>query len=254
MDTPVFHLKQVVRTKEPELQDFHGPLDLILYLLSKHKVELSTLSLTMIVEQYLEYLTQREKMNLSIASEFVAMAAHLIYLKTRLLLSSAEEEVQSEVEDLVSSLEAHRQSEWYEAMERASEELATRYAQGMNWMTKVPEPIVQQTPQYPADALLEAMGRLTKRQKGRQPPPIEVFQMLACREPYPVEEKVQEILGVLSAKKEKSFWTLLCRSKNRSELVATFLAVLELCRKRALLLVGQSGKTAMLRLVGKTCQ
>jgi segregation and condensation protein A len=253
LDTPVFHLKQVVRTKEPELQDFHGPLDLILYLLGKHKVELSTLSLTMIVAQYLDYLEERDTLDLSIASEFVAMAAHLVYLKTRLLLSAAEEEVQAEVEELASSLEIHRQSEWYEAVKQTSEELARRYESGANRMTRRKEPIAQEPPQHEADALLQAMHCLFKRQQGQKPPSIALFQALAGRRPYPVEEKAQEVLRFLSKKQEETFWALLRRSRDRSELIATFLAVLELCRKREVHLVGQSGKTATLRLVEKIC-
>ena len=70
-----------------ELQDFSGPLSLILMLLSKNKIEIRDIKIAEILDQYLEYLDEMEKMDLEIASEFVQMASHLLYIKTRTLLA-----------------------------------------------------------------------------------------------------------------------------------------------------------------------
>lgn len=86
MDNPTFHLDSVVKDKN-ELQDFDGPLSLILMLLSKNKIEIRDIKISEILDQYLEYLEQMEKMDLEITSEFVQMASHLLYIKTRTLLA-----------------------------------------------------------------------------------------------------------------------------------------------------------------------
>jgi segregation and condensation protein A len=102
MDDPIFHLEGVVKTKD-EFEDFDGPLNLILQLLSKNKIEIRDISISTLLEQYLAYLDEMASMDLEIASEFVAMASHLMYIKTKVLLSGDEEV--SELEQLMDSLE-----------------------------------------------------------------------------------------------------------------------------------------------------
>ena len=84
MESPIYKLEKVVQGKE-ELQDFEGPLDLILFLLSKNKIEIQDIPIALILDQYLAYLDRRKEMDLEVASEFVTMAAHLMYIKTRML-------------------------------------------------------------------------------------------------------------------------------------------------------------------------
>ena len=101
MENPSFYLEGVVHEKN-ELQDFEGPLSLILMLLSKNKIEIREIKISEILDQYLEYLDQMQQLDLEIASEFVQMASHLLYIKTKTLLTQ-EEEV-SELEVLIASL------------------------------------------------------------------------------------------------------------------------------------------------------
>ena len=106
MDDLIFKLERVVQTKGSEpLEDFEGPLDLILFLLSKNKIEIQDIPIALILDQYLAYLEQRKRMDLEVASEFITMAAHLMYIKTRMLLSLEDEEAQSEMDALIQSLE-----------------------------------------------------------------------------------------------------------------------------------------------------
>ena len=87
MESPVFKLEKVVHSRSEEMQDFEGPLDLILFLLGKNKLEIQDISISLICDQYIAWLEQRQRMDLEVASEFVIMASHLVYLKTRMLLS-----------------------------------------------------------------------------------------------------------------------------------------------------------------------
>ena len=102
MDNPVFKLEGVVHERSAEtLQDFEGPLDLILFLLSKNKIEIQDIPIALILDQYLAYLEQRKQLDLEVASEFITMAAHLMYIKTRMLLSLEDEQAQSEMDELI---------------------------------------------------------------------------------------------------------------------------------------------------------
>ena len=90
MENPTFYLEGIVKEKN-ELQDFNGPLSLILMLLSKNKIEIRDIKISEILDQYLEYLAEMERMDLEIASEFVQMASHLLYIKTKMLLAGEKE-------------------------------------------------------------------------------------------------------------------------------------------------------------------
>ena len=117
MENPSFYLEGVVREKN-ELQDFEGPLSLILMLLSKNKIEIRDISVSDILDQYLEYLDKMQRMDLEVASEFVQMASHLLYIKTRTLLA-AEEEV-SELALLMASLEQLRCRDVFAAVQKVT--------------------------------------------------------------------------------------------------------------------------------------
>lgn len=80
MEQPQYHLQNVVHAKQT-LEDFDGPLDVILLLLSKNKIEIQDISISSILEQYLAWLDERKRMDMEVASEFIAMASHLMYIK-----------------------------------------------------------------------------------------------------------------------------------------------------------------------------
>ena len=111
MDTPIYHLEGVVRSRSEDREDFTGPLDLILHLLGKNKMEIRDIQISLILEQYLAWMDRRKGLDLEVASEFVAMAAQLVFIKTRMLLSVRDEEALSEMEELIASLEEHQRHE-----------------------------------------------------------------------------------------------------------------------------------------------
>ena len=76
---PSYHLEGVVHSRD-EMEDFTGPLDLILMLLSKNKIEIRDIQISVLLDQYLEYLHLMQEMDLNIASEFVQMASHLAFI------------------------------------------------------------------------------------------------------------------------------------------------------------------------------
>ena len=92
MAEPQYRLEGIVRTRSETMEDFEGPLDVIFELLSKNKIEIQDVSISAILEQYLAYLDEMKRLDMEIASEFITMASHLMLIKTKMLLSAAEQE------------------------------------------------------------------------------------------------------------------------------------------------------------------
>ncbi len=227
MENPSFYLEGIVRDKN-ELQDFEGPLSLILQLLSKNKIEIRDLSISDILDQYLAYLAGMQSMDLDIASEFVQMASHLLYIKTRTLLAG-EEEV-SELELLKTSLEQLKARDVYTALQKVLPDMKKASEQGMLYYAKAPEPIqvgkrIYEYRHEPVD-LLRAMYRIRIRGSKAAAPDISIG--VPRRIVYSVRDKSMEILQRLrNGSVELSSLYSTCVS--RSEVVATFVSVLELC-------------------------
>ena len=224
-----------------KLNVYEGPLDLILYLLGKNKMEIQDISISLICDQYLQWLSQRQQMDLEVASEFVTMASHLVYIKTRMLLAIEDEEAQSEMDALIQSLEERRRNENYTKIKAMAQRLAPMGEFGRNILTRDPEPVergkVYLYSQEPGDLIL-AMAEIRSRAERALPPPRTAFQDIVRHEPYPVESKAREIIQRLKLHGITSFRMLFRGNRSRSEVVATFLAVLELCRACIIHLAG----------------
>ena len=240
METPVFHLDKVVKARD-EVQDFDGPLDLILHLLSKNKIEIKDVQIASLLDQYLAWMARREELNLEVASEFVTMAAHLVYIKSRMLLSINDEEAMSEMELLIASLEERQRQESYAKIKGVTDGLGRRYLIGRDLLTKTPERLPEdKSYRYSHDRgdLRRAMAAVLERSGNKLPPPIAAFEGIVGREPYPVAGKARAIIERLVQFGVARFRALFRGSRSRSEIVATFLAVLELCKASRVRLAG----------------
>ena len=237
MEIPSYHIDAIVKDKN-EILDFEGPLSLILLLLQKNKIEIRDLNISDLTDQYVAWLKDMQEMDLEIASDFVQMASHLLYLKSRTLLTS-EEEV-SELEKLMQSLEQMQFKDRFTALNTVVPQLKTASEKGLLYYSKGQEPIRDQNKEYeyrhdPVD-LLKAMlsvwskgGALTSEQEAQ------LYSSVPKHIVYSVREKGREIIHALrSGKKTLSSFYVQCRSG--SEIVATFLAVLELCSSGSLML------------------
>lgn len=247
METPVYHLENVVHVRS-ELEDFDGPLDLILTLLSRNRMEIQDIQISLILDQYLEWMDQRRELDLDVASEFVAMASHLVFIKTRMLLAMDQEETVSEMEELVAALEERRRSENYARLKLVLPELNRRWALGIDCLTRGPLPVTPDKhyryQHTPAD-LERAMAELFRRGGEEIVPPERAFVGIVGREPYPVARKAEELLHRLGQGVQR-LKGLFRSAQSRSELVATFLAVLELCKLRRIHLEGEGEECTVL--------
>lgn len=226
MDNPSFFLEGVVRDKD-ELQNFEGPLSLILLLLSKNKIEIRDISISDILDQYLEYLDKMQSMDLEIASEFVQMAAHLLYIKTRTLLAGDEEV--SELEVLMASLEQLKCRDIFASIQKVLPEL--KRASEIGCCTS---PRCRSLSRHRARSMPTGMSRSTCSRRcihllrgGRSPEP-DISAAVPKRIIYSVRDKSLQILHRLRdgcASLNEIYRD--CRS--RSEVVAAFMSILELC-------------------------
>ena len=139
MSEPQYHLEGIVRNRADEMEDFEGPLDVIFLLLSKNKIEIQDVSITAILEQYLNYLDEMKRLDMEIASEFITMASHLMLIKTKMLLSAAEQaEAESELDLLRQSLMERKRKEAMEQIRSAVSVLEPRNEIGRCIFTKDP--------------------------------------------------------------------------------------------------------------------
>lgn len=230
---PTYHLEGVIHSKE-EMADFEGPLNLILMLLAKNKIEIRDIRISLILEQYLAYLEEMKALDLEIASEFVQMASHLLYIKTRMLLTSDEEEV-SELELLIASLEQLKAKDVYNNIKDVTPELAKASEQGFLLHVKQPEPLrglKEYRYSHEPWELLKAMNDVFSRGKT---PADEVEEnpfrrrLVPKRIVYNVRDKSREIIERLKKCGTASLSGFYADSRSRSELVATFVSILELC-------------------------
>ena len=240
MDGPVYHLEGVVKAKEAGMEDFVGPLDLILHLLAKNKMEIQDIQLSLILDQYLAWMDRRRELDLEVASEFVAMASHLVYIKTRMLLSIHDEEALSELEQLIATLQAHQRQEDYFRLRKVLPQLEEDFQHGQDYLTKTPEVL---TPDrnvrygHSGQDLYRIMVNILRR-GGDKVPPMNAFQGIVGREPYPLAQNALDCRLLFLDLGSAGLLALLRQSRSRTEVVATFLAVLELCKNHRLHLSG----------------
>ena len=233
MDQPIYHLEGILKAKAEDTADFVGPLDLILHLLSKNKLEIQDISVSQILDQYLEWVARRKALDLEVASDFIAMASHLMYIKSRMLLSAQDEEALSEVEQLIASLEARKRQEEFQKIQGVLFQMAVRYEQGSSYLTKLPEVLIGENRYcyaYESRELVRSMQDILARREQKLPPPLSAFQEIVRKEPYSVGDKARELLKLLGERGKLKICALFVDNQSRSELVATFVAVLELIR------------------------
>ena len=240
MAQPQYRLEGIVHTRSETLEDFEGPLDVIFLLLSKNKIEIQDVSITAILEQYLVYLEEMKRLDMEIASEFITMASHLMLIKTKMLLSAAEQaEAESELDLLRQSLVERRRKEAMEQIRLAVTELEPRNEIGRCLFTKEPEPLRRDnTYRYQHDVrdLLRALDTMIERNERQLPPPTTNFMGIVGKEPYPIGRKTGEVLRQLVLRGVERLKNLFKGNKSRSEVVATFLAILDLCKTNAVAL------------------
>ena len=232
MEQLTFHLDGVVQDREGA-RDFDGPLDLILHLLNRNRVEIKDIQISLILDQYLAWIRARKALDLEVASEFVVMASHLVWLKTRMMLSEEDEETREEMEKLIKSLEERQQMEEYRRMQLGADYFAAHSELGRNIYVRPAEPLPQEKGYrhtHATDELLRALADMRERTDRKLPPPVAAFRGIVGHEQYSIDAKLSELEQRFIFRPRVHPDELWKTCSSRTELIATFLALLELCR------------------------
>ncbi|MBQ4317241.1 MAG: segregation/condensation protein A [Clostridia bacterium] len=208
-----------------KIEQYEGPLDLLLALISKHKIDIFDIPISEICDQYIAYLDAMRKMDMEVTSEFVVMAADLMLIKSKMLLPRTEESEDPRTQ-LVDALLEHQRAK------AAAEFLKMQSAGHYDTFTKpASEPEKSDYSRgHAVDLLTEAFARIADRIALRKTDgEPELFKRIEERY-YSVEEKSSAILSYLDQKRNCRFDDLFMRVHSRSEAVAVFMALLELVR------------------------
>lgn len=211
---------------------FEGPLDLLLALIAKNKVSIYDIPIQIIFEQYMDYIAKMELFNMEVASSFIVMAAQLMVIKSRMLLPPKEDDEEDPRQELVDML-----LEYQRAKETAGE-LHDRELTYMGRFEKSPEKI-EAEPEYTLEhdltLLKEALVRAYSRKfSNDELAPLEepIDELITATRQISVTEKIETVVSVLKSVKRTTLGSVFMTSETKHELVATFLALLELIKGR----------------------
>jgi len=214
-----------------KLPNFEGPLDLLLYLIRKHKIDIYDIPIAFMLEEYLKYLAVMEDLNISIEGEFMEMAATLIQIKLRSLLPrSVEEDLEDPRTELVNNLLAYQKvKETTEILSELAEENRYYFYRSMDEDAR--KEIQQSAVSYELEQKDVDLYDLIKvLQKYITLKPQEISEDISLDE-YKVEVKIEELTKLIR-KHKKILFSDLIKNCSRIELIAFFLAILELMKRK----------------------
>ena len=217
------------------LDQFEGPLDLLLTLISKNKVSITDIPISLICDQYIEYIEQAQKMDPDIASEFIVMASELMLIKSRMLLPHEEGTENDPRREIADALMLYQQAKL------VAKELRPRYDEYSGRFVKGTDDVPPEKGlplNLDAGMLVKALESVLKRMKVADAArtPTELVNPLIKHKIVSVEEKIEEMCILLEEQEEASLFFLLKDSESRSELVARFMGILELIKLRRVLI------------------
>ena len=214
-----------------KLDNFEGPLDLLVYLIDKNKMDIYEVKLSDITEQYVNYLKQQEELNLEIASEFVVMASTLLLIKSKSLLpKDVEDEAELTEEELLRRIIEYKK---YKEISKLFKENINEFSKRCY---KLPEnielPKQKIEIEFKPEDIIEKYKALIERNENKKNENAKNIEKIAIHETYSVTDKVREIFRELTKRPKFVFNSLFKLSeKPKAEVVTAFSGVLELSRR-----------------------
>lgn len=207
------------------LEEFDGPLDLLLHLVSKNKMDLYNIEITTLIDQYTQIIRDVQQNRMDLASEFIEMAARLVQMKSYLLLPKSEEAERMKQELTGELIE-------YSQCKQVAQQLKQR-EQDISCTLRSPMQVEQDmtyTLHHPAYLLRDALRSAMGKKISRKPPTQQQFEPIVTAPFVSVGSRVVFVLRSLVSGKFSRLKQLFLKSNSKSQTVATFLAVLELVR------------------------
>ncbi len=217
------------------INDFTGPLDVLLHMVKKHEVDIYEIDLKIIIDEYIEFINSIDKNDLDSKSEYLIMASELIHLKSKLLLGFDDEE-DDETYEINSEDELRQRLIEYEKYQNISNDFRTLELNRQDYFTKVPESLREYMDEdthiegVSIDALVDAFLELQKRLEYQKPKKTKIM-----HKELSLKEKTTYIRNILKDKKKVEF-TELFSDISKDELVITFLSILEMTKDHEVLL------------------
>lgn len=214
-----------------KLDNFEGPLDLLVHLIDKNKLDIYDIKITDIADQYIDYINQMERMNLDVASEFLVIASTLVYLKSKELLpKEVDDEAELTEEELIARIIE------YKKYKEISKKFKEFYQENSKRFYKLPDQIelpkqkLEKT--YKKEELAKRYERLLEAEKNKINLNAKNIEKIAIIEKFTVASKVKDMLRVLIKNKSFIFNKLFSiKEKSRPEVVTAFSGLLELSRR-----------------------
>ena len=217
------------------LDQFEGPLDLLLTLISKNKVSITDIPIALICDQYIEYIEEAQKMDPDIASEFIVMASELMLIKSKMLLPHEEGNENDPRREIADALLLYQQAKLVaQELKPRYDEYSGRYVKGTDEIPPERGLPLNLNPNMLVKALESVLKRIKVAEAQRKP--SELVNPLIKHKVISVEEKIEEMCFILEDCGEASLFDLLKDSESRAELVARFMGVLELIKLRRILI------------------
>lgn len=229
-----------------KLDVFEGPMDLLLHLISKHKLNINDIPILELVEQYTDYVRQMQEADMDVASEFLEMAARLVYIKTVSLLPVYEEAEQLKRELTGELIE-------YRDCKIMAGKLA-KTANGFDYFWRQPEEIEQDytyTRLHEGEELFRAYLSAVGRGKRKLPPPIDSFKAIVVKKIVSVSSKISLIFDKLKSGAKVRYLSFYEDAETRSDMVATFLAMLELIKSKKIRVDGERSDMTVTTIKGE---
>lgn len=213
---------------------FEGPMDLLLHLISKHKLNINDIPIVELVNQYVDYVRQMKKQDFDVAGEFLEMAARLIYIKTVSLLPK-HEEAEILKKELTGELIEYRDCKL----------MAKKLSEQTDGFNRFVRPAQQGYVNYDyerfheGEELLNAYISAAGRGRRKLPPPLDSFKVIVAKKFVSVATKVSTVMRKLWSGKRVKFLSLFQDAQTKSDMVATFLVVLELAKTKKITIEGE---------------
>ena len=213
------------------INDFEGPLDLLLHLVKSSKMDIYEINTSYIIEEYLKYINAMQDLNIDVASEYLVMAAELIHLKSKMLINLEDEETTDEDEySILSEDELKEKLIQYEKYKNSTDSFRKLEENRKEYLTRSPENIMEYAKdqsfsmELSLDDLINAFLEYKKRLENEKP-----IETKITRKELSVKERIRYIRDILKTKKKVDF-TELFESFNKEYVVVTFLSILNMSK------------------------
>ena len=216
------------------INDFDGPLDLLLHLVKQSKMDIETINTKEIIEQYLAFLNSMEELNINVASEYLVVASSLIHLKSKMLLNMPDEEEESDEYTITSEEDLKNKLKEYEKYKLITASFKELEDKRKEVFTKLPESLKEYTTSniqnglFSTDDLLNALKELYNRQELAKP-----INTRITHKELSVEERTKDIRKILKEKKKVNFLDLFTEYTNEY-IIVTFLSILVMSKDNEL--------------------